>query len=78
MTRVVVDAALVGKLGGLSELVELCVDSGRVLAQVVPAANTEDYDLTEPPISEEELARREASDKWFTTEEVLQRLRTLP
>lgn len=78
MTRVIVDAELLGKLRNLSELVELCDDRGRVLAQVVPSPNLQDYDPTEPPMSEEELARREASDKWYSTEEVLQRLRNLP
>jgi hypothetical protein len=78
MNRVIVDAELLGKLRNLSELVELCDDRGRVLAQVVPSPNLQDYDPTEPPMSEEELARREASDKWYSTEEVLQRLRSLP
>ncbi len=78
MNRVIVDAELLGKLRNLSELVELCDDRGRVLAQVVPSPNLQDYDPTEPPMSEEELARREASDKWYSTEEVLQRLRSWP
>jgi hypothetical protein len=78
MTRVIVDAELLGRLGNLSELVELCDDRGRVLAQVVPSPNLQDYDPTEPSMSEDELARREASGKWYSTEEVLQRLRNLP
>ena len=77
MTRIVVDAALLDKLGNLSQFVELCDDSGRVLAHVVPAASLGEYDLTEPPISEDELDRREASDKWYTTEQVMERLRGL-
>lgn len=77
MTRLVVDAALLNKLGNLSDMIELCDDGGRVLAQVVPSPSSDEYDLSEPPISESELARREASDKWYTSEQVLQRLRTL-
>lgn len=77
MTRILVDQALLDKLGDLSQFMELCDDSGRVLAHVVPTASLEDYDLTEPPISEEELDRREASDKWYTTEQALERLRRL-
>ncbi|HVA47080.1 MAG TPA: hypothetical protein VNH11_11995 [Pirellulales bacterium] len=77
MTRVVVDAALLHKLGNLSQPLELCDDSGRVLAQVVPMPSLHEYDLTEPPISENEIERREASDKWYTTEQVLERLRGL-
>lgn len=77
MTRIIVDAALLDKLGNLSEVTELCDDRGRVLAQVVPAARLDEYDLTEPSISESELKRREASDKWYTTEQVLERLHGL-
>jgi hypothetical protein len=36
-----------------------------------------EYDLTEPPISEEELRRREQSDEWYTTEQVLEHLKGL-
>lgn len=75
MTRIVVDAVLLDKLGNLSQFLELCDNRGRVLAHVVPTANLEEYDLTEPPISEEELDRREASDKWYTTQQVMERLR---
>lgn len=77
MTRIVVDQILLNKLGGLSQYMELCDDTGRVLAHVVPAANLEEYDLTVPAISEEELDRREASEKWYTTEQVLDHLRRL-
>jgi hypothetical protein len=77
MTRLIVDAALLNKLGNLSDMIELCDDRGRVLAQVVPSPSSQEYDLTEPPISENELARREASQRWYTTEQVLERLRGL-
>lgn len=77
MTRIVVDAALLDKLGDLRELTELCDLDGRALAQVVPTPNLGEYDLTEPPISESELERREASDTWYTTAQVLDRLRGL-
>ena len=77
MTRLIVDAALLNKLGDLSGVIELCDERGRTLAQVVPSPSTDEYDLTEPPISESELMRREASDKWYTTEQVLERLRGL-
>lgn len=77
MTRIVVDQTLIEKLGDLSQFVELCDNSGRVLAHLVPAVSLDDYDLTEPPISEQELDRREASGKWYTTEQVLEHLRRL-
>ena len=77
MTRIVVDEALRTKVGNLSEFVELCDDAGHVLAHVVPLPRSDDYELIEPPISEEELQRRERSGKWYTTEQVLEHLRGL-
>jgi hypothetical protein len=77
MTRVIVDETLRNKLGNLLEPVELCDESGRVLARVVPLQDLDDYELWEPPISEEELQRRERSEKWHTTEQVLAHLRSL-
>jgi hypothetical protein len=77
MTRIIVDASLLDKLGNLAQPLELCDDKGRVLAQVVPAPSTHEYDLTEPEITEKELQRREASDKWYTTEQILEHLRGL-
>lgn len=77
MTRVIVDDALRHKLANLSEFLELCDDSGRVLAHIVPLPDPEEYELTEPPMSEDELRRREASTDWYTTDEVIGHLRGL-
>ena len=71
MTRVIVDPALRQKLYDLSQPLELCDDTGRVLARVTPVAPG---DALEPQVSEEELRRRERSDDWATTAEVLARL----
>ena len=39
--------------------------------------NLSDYEPWEPPIEEEELKRREQSDEWYSTEEVLAHLKSL-
>lgn len=75
MVRLTVDDALRKKLGDLSVPVELCDDMGRVLAHVVPCPATDEYELHEPPMEERELQRRENSNTWYTTEQVLERLR---
>ena len=71
MTRVIVDAALRDKLHNLSKPLELCDVTGKVLAHVTPVADPAAFEPTEPQVSEEELDRREKSDKWYTTEQVL-------
>lgn len=50
---------------------------GRVLARVMPVYDPSEYGPLEPQISEEELQRREKSDKWHTTEQVLAHLKSL-
>jgi hypothetical protein len=74
MTRIIVDETLRSKLHNLSEPLELCDESGLVLARLTPLADLSQYEPWEPPISEEELRRREQSDTWHTTEQVLAHL----
>jgi hypothetical protein len=76
MTRIIVDEALRSKLHNLAEPLELCDEAGRVLARLTPLADLSQYEPWEPPISEEELRRREQSDKWYTTEQVLAHLKS--
>lgn len=71
MTRVTVDADLLSKLHNLTERVQLCDLSGKVMAEVVPAADLQPWI---PEFTEEELREAEQSDKWYTTAEVLARL----
>ena len=70
MTRIIVDAAMRSKLGELRESVELCDESGHVLARVVPALNEADFERWAPEISREELDRR-MQEPDFSTAEVL-------
>lgn len=79
MTRIVMDDVLREKLNGLGEILELCDTSGKVLARVVPtlALQVSPEDLI-PPISEEELDRRENStEPGYTTDQVLRHLESL-
>jgi hypothetical protein len=77
MTRIIVDDALRNKLHNLSQPLELCDESGRILACVFPLPDRTQNERKEPSISEEELRRREKSDKWYTTGEVLAFLKGL-
>ena len=75
MTKVTVDETLRGKLHNLSEPLELCDESGRVVAQLFPVPDLSDYELWQPDVSEEELREQERTNKrWYTTSEVLQHL----
>lgn len=78
MTRVVLDAELKERLLGLSQPVELCDDSGRVLGRVFPTVDLSQYEPWEPPFDEAELRRREQSGaQRYTTAQVLERLEQL-
>jgi hypothetical protein len=65
------------KLHNLDQPLELCDETGRVIARLTPVYNRADYGPLEPQVSEEELRRREQSGKWHTTEQVLAHLKNL-
>jgi hypothetical protein len=77
MTKVILDEALRNKLHNLSEALELCDESGRVLGHVYPEYDLSEYEeQREPQVSDEELRRREQSNEpCYTTAEVLARLK---
>lgn len=78
MTQVILDDVLRSKLHNLTNPLELCDESGRVVARVYPATPASDYDRWVPPISEEELKRLENSnEKRYSTAEVLAHLESL-
>jgi len=78
MTRVVLDDLLRSRLRNLAEPVELCDESGRVVARVYPTADVSGYESWVPPISDEELRRlEESTEKRYTTAEVLAHLENL-
>jgi hypothetical protein len=77
MTRVTVDESLRARLHDLAEPLELCDSSGQVIARLFPVLDLSQYEPWEPPISEEELQRREQSEEWYTTEQLLAYLKSL-
>lgn len=76
MTRVVVDETLRSRLHNLTQPLELCDESGRVIGRVFPAEDVSEYELSQPPISEGEVQRLLKENR-YTTDEVLARLETL-
>lgn len=77
MTRVTADDLLRNRLANFSMPLEICDEEGRILARVVPGADASEYVLDEPVFDEAELRRQEASGVWYSTAEVLGRLRSL-
>jgi hypothetical protein len=78
MTRVIVDETLLSKLHNLSQPLELCNASGKVLARLLPTFDPSLYEHLEPNISKEELERRRQNKgKTYTTAEVLAYLEKL-
>jgi len=72
MTKVVLDAILRQKLQNLTQPLELCNESGQVLARLTPILDLSKYEPLQPQVSEEELLRRSQSEeKTYTTAEVL-------
>ncbi len=77
MTQIIVDAALIEKLSGLLEPVQLCDEHGRVLGDFCPVIDRSMYKGVDAPASAEELDRRDRETGGLTTEEVLRRLSNL-
>jgi hypothetical protein len=78
MTRVIVDAVLRNKLRDLGEPLELCDDTGRVLAHVTPVSDESQVEFLTPDVSDAELERRaQSSERRLTTAELLVHLENL-
>lgn len=77
MTRVTADDILRSKLANFCVPVEICDENGKVLAHVLPGAHASEYLFEEPVFDESELRRQEASGTWYSTQEVLEHLRSL-
>lgn len=78
MTRVLVNETLRNMLHGISEPLELCDESGRVLGRVFPMLDLSQYEPLQPRVSTEELERRhQSNEKRYTTKEVLDYLEKL-
>ncbi|HJT32526.1 MAG TPA: hypothetical protein VJ783_10820 [Pirellulales bacterium] len=77
MTRIVVDDTLRGLLHDFSRPLEFCDEQGHVLGRFVPENDTAVAPYEPPPLSEEEMKRREAEEPTYTTAEVLAYLESL-
>lgn len=78
MSQIILDASVASLLHALTQPVELCDPSGRVLGSFVPMVDMSEWEPIGPDISEEELDRRaKSTEKRYTTAEVLEHLRKL-
>ncbi|HEY7154263.1 MAG TPA: hypothetical protein VH575_09935 [Gemmataceae bacterium] len=76
MTQIILDATLRSKLHNLSQPLELCDESGRILARLTPVLDPSQYEPVEPQLSPDELQRRRQEPD-FSTAEVLAYLEKL-
>ncbi len=76
MTQIILDAALRKKLHNLNQPLELCDETGHVLARVIPILDPSDYEKVEPEITPEEVERRR-NEPEYSTAEVLAHLEKL-
>jgi hypothetical protein len=80
MSKITVDAPLVQVLHGLTESVELYDPSGQVIGRFIPKidfSGWEPVNPDEPEVSDEELKRRIATERRYTTAEVIAYLEKL-
>jgi hypothetical protein len=78
MTQVILDASMRSKLFDLRQPLDLCDESGKIIAHVIPVLDPADYEPVPPPeLTEEELRAIEQSSRWYTSEEVLKHLESL-
>lgn len=78
MERLVIDDTLPAKLMALRSTVELVDREGHLIAVVHPQYDPALYEAVGDDITEEELERRATGPgPWYTTEEVLEKLRKL-
>jgi len=77
MSQITLDSSLAAKRQSLREVVEFCDPSGHVLGCFVPATDLACWEPAGPEATEEELQRREQSNEWYTTEQVLEHLKNL-
>lgn len=76
MTRIVLDDRLRSRFLDFARPLELCDAAGRVVGMFVPTVDYAAVERARPPLSDQELDRRNQSAS-FTTAEVLARLEKL-
>jgi hypothetical protein len=78
MTRILLDETLKAKLHNLTQPLELCDETGRVLGRFFPTPDLSQYEPLEPSFNEEELRQQEqANENCYTTGEVVAYLEKL-
>ena len=78
MGKITIDADLLAKLRTLTQPMELCEPSGRVVGKFLPTLDPSEWDSVEPQISDEEIQRRlRAKGKTYSTAQVLAHLEKL-
>jgi hypothetical protein len=79
MTRVIADQGIKVKFKDFSEVLEVCDESGKLVGyfQPVPVHDREVYDWAKAEFAKEDLTEARQSTVWYTTEEVLEHLRSL-
>lgn len=76
MTQIILDAALRSRLHDSRQPLELCDESGRVLARLIPLLDESQFEPVEPALSSEEIQRRREEPD-YSTAEVLAHLEKL-
>jgi hypothetical protein len=76
VTRLTLDPSVADQLKAIQCIVELCDADGKVLGKFLPEFDLAEWEPISPDVSEEELDRIEQSTEWYSTEEVIQRLRS--
>ena len=78
MAQITLDSTVAGRLLGITQPVELCDPTGRVLGRFVPLIDQSQWEPVSPDVSEEELDRRaKSSERRYSTAEVLTHLENL-
>jgi hypothetical protein len=77
MPQILLDANLSAQLHNVTGCVELCDPTGRVIGRFVPLIDMSQWEPASPAVSDEELQRRAQSTEWYSTEEVLEHLKSL-
>ncbi len=79
MSQFILDANSIHALTALTQPVDLCDPSGKVLGRFVPRINSAEWEILGSEPSEDELRKREQSQgKRYTTAEVISHLESLP
>jgi hypothetical protein len=78
MSQFILDANSLEKLPMLTNPVELCDPSGRILGRFVPKIDLSEWEIVGQELNDEELRKREESgQKRYTTAEVIAHLESL-